>query len=148
MNAETYLDRIKKIDSMIKNKLRDYARWVEVADGLGGAALGERVQSSRNLHRGSDAIDTYIDIEREINALKKERQSIIATIEQLPSTEYDVIYKLYVEDYTMKELAYHAGKSYDWVKSKKKHGLELVQGLLDKEERNKRNKDDNFYWGH
>lgn len=130
MNAEAYLDRIKKIDSMIKNKLRDYQRWVEVADGLGGAALGERVQSSRNLHRGSDAIDTYIDIEREINALKQERQAIIQTIEQIPSAEYEVIYMLYVEDYTMKELAYHAGKSYDWVKAKKKHGLELVQGLL------------------
>jgi DNA-directed RNA polymerase specialized sigma24 family protein len=132
MNAETYLDRIKKIDSMIKNKLRDYQRWVEQADGLGGAALGERVQSSRNLHRGSDAIDTYIDLEREINALKQERQRIIDTIEQLPSAEYDVIYKLYVEDYTLKEVAYHFQKSYEWAKYKRKHGIELVQVLLDK----------------
>ena len=130
MNAEAYLDRIKKIDSMIKNKLRDHARWVEMADGLGGAALGERVQSSRNLHRGSDAIDTYIDIEREINVLKQERQAIIQTIEHLPSIEYGVIYKLYVEDYTLKELAYHFGKSYEWVKDHKKIGLELVQSLL------------------
>jgi DNA-directed RNA polymerase specialized sigma24 family protein len=131
MNAETYLDRIKKIDSMIKNKLRDYARWVEVADGLGGAALGERVQSSRNLHRGSDAIDTYIDIEREINALKKERQAIIQTIEQLPSDEYGVLYKLYVENYTLKEIAHHFGKCYDWARYKRQDGLRLVQDLLD-----------------
>lgn len=133
MNAETYLDRIKKIDSMIKNKLRDYQRWVEQADGLGGAALGERVQSSRNLHRGSDAIDSYIDLEREINALKKERQAIIQTIEQLPSAEYDVIYKLYVEDYTMKEVAYHAGKTYDWVKRHKRSALLMLQTFLDGE---------------
>lgn len=133
MNAETYLDRIKKIDSMIKNKLRDYQRWVEQADGLGGAALGERVQSSRNLHRGSDCIDTYIDLEREINALKQERQRIIDTIEQLPSAEYDVIYKLYVEDYTLKEVAYHFQKSYEWAKYKRKQGIELVQALLDKQ---------------
>lgn len=131
MEAEVYLDRIKKIDSMIKNKLRDYARWVEQADGLGGAALGERVQSSRNLHRGADAIGNYIDIEREIAALKQERQTIIQTIEQLPAAEYDVIYKLYVEDYTLKEVAYHAGKSYRWVKLKKNHSLLLVQSLLD-----------------
>jgi DNA-directed RNA polymerase specialized sigma24 family protein len=133
MNAETYLDRIKKIDSMIKNKLRDYARWVEVADGLGGAALGERVQSSRNLHRGADAICNYVDIEREIDALKKERQAIIQTIEQLPSTEYDVIYKLYVEDYSMKEVAYHAGKTYDWVKRHKRSALLMLQTFLDGE---------------
>lgn len=131
MNAETYLDRIKKIDSMIKNKLRDHARWVEMADGLGGAALGERVQSSRNLHRGSDAIDTYIDIEREIAALKQERQTIIQTIELLPSDEYEVIYAIYVDVSSLKEIAYDKKKSYDWVKAKKKSGLELVQGLLD-----------------
>lgn len=131
MNAEYYLDRIKKIDAMIKNKLRDYQRWVEQADGLGGASLGERVQSSRNLHRGSYAIDAYIDIEREINALKQERQAIIRTIEKLPSVEYDVIYKLYVEDYTMKEVAYHAGKTYDWVKRRKRSALLMLQTFLD-----------------
>lgn len=131
MSAEEYLDHIKKIDSMIKNKLRDHARWLEVADGLGGAALGERVQSSRNLHRGSDAIDTYIDLEREINALKQKRQHIINTIERLPNVEYEVIYKLYVETYTLKEVAYHFGKSYDWVKRHKHNALELLQNILD-----------------
>lgn len=130
MQAEQYLDRVKKIDAMIKNKLRDHERWVEVAEGLGGASVGERVQTSRNLHRGSDAIGNYIDIENEIAHLKQERQAIIQTIEQLPSTEYEVIYKLYVQDYTLKELAYHFGKSYDWVKRKKSNGLKLLQGML------------------
>lgn len=136
MTAEEYLDQIKKIDSMIKNRLRDHARWVEVADGLGGAFDGERVQSSRNLHRGADAIGNYIDIEREISALKRERQEIINTIERLPSTEYDLIYKLYVEDYSMKELAYSKKKSYDWVKFKKKRALMLIQSMLDREAAN------------
>lgn len=131
MRAEQYLDNVKKIDAMIKNKLRDYERWVEVADGLGGASLGERVQTSRNLHRGADAIGNYIDIDSEIRELKQERQAIIQTIERLPSVEYEVIYKLYVEDYSMKEIAYVKKKSYDWVKSKKRHGLMLIQSWLD-----------------
>lgn len=131
MTAESYLDRIKKIDAMIQNKLRDHERWVEAADGLGGASVGERVQTSRNLHRGSDAIGNYIDIEAEILTLKQERQAIIKTIEQLPSAEYSVIYMLYVHDYTMKEIAFHKKKSYDWVKAKKKNGLALIQSSLD-----------------
>lgn len=131
MQAEQYLERIKKIDAMIANKLRDHARWVEVADGMGGASVGERVQTSRNLHRGSDAIGNYIDIEREIDELKQERQAIIKTIEQLPTTEYDLIYKFYAQDYTMKELAYHFGKSYEWVKWKKRDAVKLVQSMLD-----------------
>lgn len=131
MTAEQYLDRIKKIDAMIKNKQREHWRWEEVADGMGGASDGERVQASRNLHRSADAIGNYIDLEREIDALKQERQTIIHTIEQLPSTEYDLVHKIYVQDYTMKELAYHFGKSYDWVKGKKRRALMLVQTMLD-----------------
>lgn len=131
MTAETYLDQIKKIDFMIKNKLQEYQRWVEAAEGIGGAAIGERVQSSRNLHRGADAIGKYIDIEQEIEALKRQRQHIIETIEKLPSTEYDLIHKMYVQDYTMKELAYHFGKSYDTVKRWRNHALELIQAMLD-----------------
>lgn len=133
MNAEAYLDRIKKIDAMIRNKLRDYQRWAEVADGMGGAALGERVQSSRNLHRGADAIGNYIDIENEIKCLRFEREAIITKIEMLPPDEYTVIYGLYVDGYSMKEIAYTEKKSYDWVKRKKREGLALIQSHLDAE---------------
>ena len=133
MQAEQYLDRIKKIDAMIKNKMRDHARWVEIAEGFGGAALGERVQSSRNLHRGADAIGNYIDLEREIESLHAERQRIIQTIERLPAEEYDLIYKLYVEDYSMKEIAYSKKKSYDWVKFRKQSALRHLQGILSKQ---------------
>lgn len=133
MEAICYLERIKKIDSIIRNKLRDHARWVEVAEGLGGASDGERVQSSRNLHRGADAIGNYIDIEAEIRSLKRERQEIIETIERLPSAEYELVYRLYVQDYSMKEIAYQLGKSYEWVKVKKRRALQLVQALIDEE---------------
>ena len=131
MVAEQYLDRVKKIDTMLKNKIRDYHRWMEIAEGLGGGSLGERVQTSRNLHQLPAALGCYVDLEEEIRSLKQERQEIIKTIERLPSTEYDLIYKFYVQDYTLKELAYHFGKSYDWVKLKKKHALMLVQTMLD-----------------
>ena len=130
MTVTTYLDQIKKLDCIIANRCEDYKRWVEIADGVGGVSVGERVQTSRNLHRGADAIGNYIDIEREINELKAERQAIIKTIERLPSTEYDLIYKLYVKDYTMKELAYHYGKSYDWVKQRKRNAFELLVDLI------------------
>lgn len=131
MTAEQYLDQIKKCDAMIKNRIRDHARWVEIAEGFGGAAVGERVQSSRNLHRGSDAIGRYIDIEQEIEKLKEERLSIIRTIEKLPSLEYEVIYKLYVQDYSIKEIAYQMRKSYRWVRYRKEDGLIHLQIMLD-----------------
>lgn len=131
MTAEQYLNQIKKLDAMIRNKLKDYDRWVEVAEGLGGASDGERVKSSRNLHRSADAIGNYVDIENEVQSLKLERQAIIKTIEQLPTDEYDVLYKLYVQYYSRKEVAYHYGRSLDWVKTRKAKGLKLIQAVLD-----------------
>jgi DNA-directed RNA polymerase specialized sigma24 family protein len=131
MTAEEYLDQIKKIDSMIKNRIGDYNRWVEIAEGLGGAAVGERVQASRNLHQIPNAIGRYVDIEREIERLKEERLSIIRTIEKLPSSEYEVIYKLYVQDYSIKEISYQMRKSYRWVRYRKEDGLKHLQAMLD-----------------
>ena len=131
MTAEQYLRQIRKIDAIIVNKLKDHRRWVELAEGLGGFSVGERVQSSRNLHSGADAIGRYIDIEREIDELKLKRLSIIAVIETLPAAEYKVIYKLYVEDRTLKEIAYECERSYEWVKVRKRRGLLLVQRSID-----------------
>ena len=131
MTAEQYLNQIKKLDTMIRNRLKDYHRWVELAEGIGGASVGDRVQATRNLHKGADAIGNYIDIENEIHALKAERQAIIKTIEQLPTTEYDLLYQHYVNDCTMKELAYHFDKSHEWVKVKRREALKHLQSVLD-----------------
>ena len=131
MNAEEYLDRVKKLDAMIRNKMRDHERWVEIADGLGGASTGDRVQSYRNIHKGSDAIGNYIDIEKDILKLKQERESIIKTIESLPLDEYKVIYGIYVAGQSPKEIAYNERKSYEWVKKHRASGIDMIQAILD-----------------
>ena len=137
MTAEKYLEQIKKIDAIIINKLNDHKRWVELATGLGGFSVGERVKSTPNLQKGADAICRYIDIEGEIDELKKKRGEIINTIQQLPETEYKIIYKLYVDkkkngdDYLLKELPSVFDKSYGWVKMHKNKALRLVQAMLD-----------------
>ena len=106
MTAIEYVLQISQLDEIIKHKLVDYKRWVEVAEGLGGFAVGERVQASKNLHQIPEAIGRYIDLEREIAELREKRAEIIKVIESLPRIEYNVIYKLFVEDITMKEVAY------------------------------------------
>lgn len=134
MTAERYLEQIKKIDAIITNKLKEYKRWVDVAEGLGGFSAGEKVQTSRNLQQIPDAIGRYIDIEREIAEYNKQRAAIIANLEKLPHIEYDFLYKLYVEGFSYKEIAYHFDRGYDWCKWKKRVALEMLQRILDKSE--------------
>lgn len=130
MNAEQYLERIKKIDAIILNKKEDHQRWVEIAEGLGGFSVGDKVQSSKNLRQIPDAIGRYIDTEKEIKDLEQERQRIIKTIEGLPIDEYKVIYGIYVKGNAMKEIAYSLGRSYRWVQQRKNDGLKRIQAIL------------------
>ena len=131
MTAEKYLEQILKIDAIILNKLKERKRWVDVAESMGGFSVSDRVQASRNLHRGADAIAEYIDIDREINELKKRKNEILGTLQQLPLDEYKVLYKIYVDGLMLKELPSQLDKSYDWVKKKKRVGLKLVQDIID-----------------
>lgn len=132
MRAEEYLKQIRKIDSIIGDKSREYKRWVEIAKGLGGGfSVGDRVQTTRNLQKGSDAVIEYISIEREIKELERKRKGIIDTIQQLPYNEYKVLYGIYVDGYMQKELPSQFDKSYEWVKKKKRDALKLLQDILD-----------------
>ncbi len=132
MTAIQYLQQIKRYDYIIANKVKEYRHWVEVADGMGGFSAGERVKSSRNLQKDANAINNYIDVEREIKELKRKRQEMIDVVQKLSPIEYDILYKLYIEGYVMKELASEYHKSYAWVKEKKRKALAHLQEILDK----------------
>jgi DNA-directed RNA polymerase specialized sigma24 family protein len=133
MTAEQYLRQIEKLDTKIAIKQKEYARLVASANSMGGFCAGERVQSTRNLHRGADTIAEYIDVEREINALKSQKKAILDTIQRLPSKEYKLLYRVYVEGAMIKELPSEFNKSYSWVQMKKRKALEHLQIILDEE---------------
>lgn len=131
VTAEEYLEQIRKIDTIIINKLNDYNRWVEIAEGMGGFSVGDKVQTSRNLHQIPNAIGKYIDIEKDIEVLKERRKAIIKMMERLPENEYRLLYSVYVENKMLKELPSLFDKSYDWVKKTKARALRNVQRMLD-----------------
>ena len=131
MTAEQYLEQIEKINDIILDKLKERRRWVDIAEGVGGFNVSDKVQSSRNLHRGADAIAEYIDIDREIKALERQKNGIIDDLQMLPRNEYKVLYKIYVEGFMVKELPSELNKSYAWVKMIKRRGLDMIQAFID-----------------
>lgn len=137
--AQFFLKQLKKLDRMISNKMIEKEQWQAIASGTTSHSEGERVQSSGSKQKMADAVDRYVDIEREIDQcidrLVDAKKDVISVIEQLNTTEYDVLHKVYVQYLTFDDVAADYGKSYSWITSVHGRALVNVQRILDERKR-------------
>ena len=121
MTGQEYLDQLEHLEAMIKNKEIEKRQWRDIALGATAKYDGERVQSTGNQQKMSDAVIKLADIDREIDRIIDEkvdtRLKIIATIEKLPSMEYRVLHSIYIKKMSLKEAAADCNKSYGWAKN-------------------------------
>lgn len=130
MDARSYLEQIQKIDKMIENKMIEKEQWESIATGTAGQVSGERVQTSVNRSKMSDAVIKAIGIEKDIERLTKKRRQIMDVIERLPAAEYDLVHKVYVQGLSVFEVAEEYGKSYQWGTKVHRSALRNVQEIL------------------
>ena len=139
MNAKDYLQRVRKIDRLIENKIAEAAHWKTVAMGTSTHSEGERVQSSGSKQKMADAVARYVDIESEINEeidrLANVRREIVLTIEALPVDEYDMLYQVYVNCKELQDVATDMDKSYSWATTIHGRALAHLQKILDEREK-------------
>lgn len=137
MEAKKFLSQLRKLDCMIENKQAERDHWKAMATGTGAKMGGERVQASGSQQRMADAVTRYVDLEKEIDRqidlLIDERKKVISVIEQLDTVEYDLLHKVYVQYYTLYEVASMYQKSYSWITSAHGRALKNVQRILDAE---------------
>lgn len=139
MNARELLERIEKIDTMIENKNIEKILFKDSISCTASSFGGEKVQSSRNLHKMENGVVKYLDdvepdIDSSIAQLRKERQEIISLIEQLPTAYYNVLHKLYVQRLSFKEIAFKCKKSESWATTVHGRALKALQKILDERE--------------
>ena len=136
MRAKDFLRQVKKIDMVIRNKMAEREQWRAIATGTTAQMGGERVQSSGSKQKMADAVGRYVDIETEIDkyidALVDTKKEIISVIEQLDVEEYDVLHKVYVQYFTLDEVASMNAKSYSHITTVHGRALKNVQNVLDK----------------
>ena len=81
--AKKFLGQIEDLDCKITNKLAEIEQWKSIALGT-TVQLSERVQSSGSKEKMANAIDRYVDIEKEINKyideLVDKRKEVIGVI--------------------------------------------------------------------
>lgn len=138
MTAKQYLEQIKRLDTLIQNKIAEKRYWAELtmerATNITASAGGERVQSTGNKYKMADTVDSGIDrvrrIEKKIAELYEEMDSIIAIIEPLPEAESDILHKVYVQYMSLKEVAACRGEAYSTVASNHGVALKMVSNIL------------------
>lgn len=137
MNARTYLNQIRLIETRIQHKKVEKKRWMELATGL-SVGMGERVSSSGNKQRMATAIENGIDkdcrIDFQIKELIAQREEIINTIEQLPEREADVLYQKYVSGKKLKEIEFERSEAESTISQSHRTALKLLQKILDERE--------------
>lgn len=143
MTAKAYLEEIKNIETKIRHLGAEKRRWFDLATSITPQMGGERVQSSGNKQKMADAvIDGIFDdgqIEKRIAELKAQRQEIIDVIESLPEMHSDILYRVYVEYQTLKEVAYARKQTYSWITTAHGIALKEVADILESEKATKSN---------
>lgn len=135
MKAEYYVRQVEKLDKLIANKLVEKEQWQAVAMTTTASANdGDRVQSSGNQQKMAEAVHKMIEIDKEIDDLidkfVDQKLSVIKTLEQLETVEYDILHKIYIQYMDMHQIAENYGKSYSWVVDKRRQGLIHLQARL------------------
>lgn len=147
------MEQIKKLDKMIKNKQNEVLRWNDTAKGITSSSQSvlvkrkingqekyelqnmERVQGSGSGDKVGDAVAEYTTLEAEIVELKAKRKCIIKTIELLNYNEYDLLYHVYVNCFTIKAVASFNHKSNSWAVKMHQKALKNLQKILDEREK-------------
>lgn len=134
MNAKEFLRKVKKLDKLIANKMIEIRQWKEIAENTTANMTGERVQSSHNPQKIADAIGRYIDLEAEIRAdieaLIAAKKDVLAVIEQLEATEYDILHKIYVQHLSLWDVADAYNRTYSWVTTVHGQAVKHTQDIL------------------
>ena len=137
--AKEYLLEIEKLDNLIANKKAEREQWLDSAKST-TVQLTERVQTSSSKDKIAKAVVNAVDIEREIEQsivdLYYKKKEIISKIEQLNAVEYDVLHKIYVQKFTLKEVQCIKKRSYSSITSIHGRALNNLWKIIRKEDAN------------
>ena len=151
--AKEFLLQVEKLDKLIENKLIEKEQWKAIAMGVtsGGESVlvkvngktelqnMEKVQSSGNPQKMSDAIIKYIEIDAEIDRCidfyVDTRKDVIEVIEKLPAQEYDLLHKVYIQHIELVEVADIYKTTYSNVTTIHGRALKKVQNILKEREK-------------
>lgn len=139
MKAKEYVQQLKRLEILIKNKQLEIIQLKEEAALHSCAGFdGVRIQKTKRNDNMQNTICDYIskeeELQKDIMLFHKKRKEILHTIEMLPVVEYDLLHKIFVQGNTLYDVANIYNKSYSWATTTQGRALKKLQKILDEKE--------------
>ena len=133
MNAQSYLQQIKILDTKIKQKENQYFEIYNAATNAGAIRYDkELIQTTRIGDRTEKLVIKYLKLEEEISEQKLKfheiKNRIINEIQELSDDRYiNVLYKRYVEYKNYEVISKEMRYSFDYVKELHRYSLQAFE---------------------
>lgn len=139
MNAEIYLLQIIASEQKIEDKMDEIKRLEALADNISPHLSEVKVKSTPNPHRAQEVWARIADMQNEllsdIDDLIDLKKEVKKTLEKLPPSEYDVLYRFYVIRQSIQLISTKTHYSRPTIYKIKQRGIEMLQKILDEAER-------------
>ena len=134
LTAKQYLDQLRVIDTKINQKMEELADLMTAATSTGAIDYSkDRVQTSPQ-NAQENRICKYVDLDAEINREIDEfvdiKHRVTKEIQELNVDYYiKILFKVYVQYKTVKDVANEIGMSYQYVRDLHKKALKAFEEL-------------------
>ena len=136
MEVKEFFDRLQMIDCQIENKKAEIQMWKGIALNTAPQGESERVQTTKEPQKMANAVNKYVDLEREIESLALEKDECIKIIEKVETPLfYDILHKYHIQHKNLSEIAEKKGYSYDHIKHCHLEAKKELQKILNNAKR-------------
>ena len=137
MNAQEWLEQVRKLDQLINAKLAERDRLKEMATDISprpmdGMPFDNTGVVSRKME---NAVVRLIDLANDLNKLVEmytnHKERVVKALEQLPAKEYGVLHRHYIRYMTWEQVAEDMGYSTMQVWRIRKKALKNLQNVIE-----------------
>lgn len=137
MNAERYLNQVRKLDELINAKIAERDQLIALATDISAKPMDGMPHSNTGTvsQRMQNAVVNLIMLEQKLDKMIDQyvdyKKKVVKVLETLPDKEYGVLHRHYIRYMTWEQVAEDMGYSTTQVWRIKKNGLKILQHVIE-----------------
>ena len=137
MNAENYLNEVRKLDELIDAKIAERDRLKALATNISPSPMNGMPHSNTGMvsQKLENAVINLVMVEQALNKIIDNyihyKQKVVKDLEKLPAKEYGVLHRYYIQYMTWEQVAEDMGYCSTQVWRIKNNGLKILQDVIE-----------------